>query len=288
MLCDQDIFDKINSFSVGQRSESPHFPLTFSVKVPNIIDIIREPGNYCSNDHHLKYTFNNENIISYREALKSTLTNDRLHDILFKIESPLINVNDIITELQNILKQSASCCAQHKRHKKHDQPVWFDRECKNLKSQKYKCLRRYRCTQSIADLNQYKQARNDFKALVDRKQKDFNTDQLNSLIESAQNPKSFWKKVKKLSCNTRATASNISIEEWKEHFEQLFMFENYNDVVDETDDTDMEFEIDLDETENIVFNSEITEEEILKSVKALHESKAAGLMISRLESLYML
>lgn len=236
----------------------------------------------------MKYTFNNENIISYREALKSTLTNDRLHDILFKIESPLINVNDIITELQNILKQSASCCAQHKRHKKHDQPVWFDRECKNLKSQKYKCLRRYRCTQSIADLNQYKQARNDFKALVDRKQKDFNTDQLNSLIESAQNPKSFWKKVKKLSCNTRATASNISIEEWKEHFEQLLMFENYNDVVDETDDTDMEFEIDLDETENIVFNSEITEEEILKSVKALHESKAAGLMISRLESLYML
>ena len=102
------------------------------------------------------------------------------------------------------------------------------------------------------------------------------SNQLQCLIEATACPKSFWKKVKHLSNSKRGTSNNTHNDKWKRHFEQLFQYDD-NDSVNDDEELDYDHEIDLDEVQDTIFNSQITEEEVLKSVQALHESKAAGL-----------
>lgn len=59
--------------------------------------------------------------------------------------------------------------------------------------------------------------------------------------------------------------SNISIEEWKTYFENLSKYDDLHDIniiLDNDDDV----QIDIDEVEEIVFNSPITQEETLKKI----------------------
>ena len=149
-------------------------------------------------------------------------------------------------------------------------------ECKKLKVEKYRHLRQYRRSQSTEDLEQYKCSRNAFKYLCDKKERQFQSNQLQCLVEATACPKSFWKKVKHLSNSKRRTSNNIHNDEWKRHFEQLFQYDD-NDSMNDDEELDYIHEIDLDEVQDTIFNSQITEEEVLKSVQALHESKAAGL-----------
>ena len=78
-----------------------------------------------------------------------------------------------------------------------------------------------------------------------------------------------------MSDKTAASKNNISLDEWKNYFEQLF---EYNDAPNEHENNIDIFEEppELNDVEDFVFNSEITEEEILKFVKALKPDKSAG------------
>ena len=112
---------------------------------------------------------------------------------------------------------------------------------------------------------------------VIKKERQYQSKQLQDLDEAANKPKSFWKKVKCLNNVKRSTSANISNAEWKNHFEQVFnLDETSNDLMN---DETIEFDPDInkDDKQDSIFNSKITEEEIIKSVHALHESKTAGL-----------
>ena len=67
----------------------------------------------------------------------------------------------------------------------------------------------------------------------------------------------------------------ITPEQWKTYFEQLF------DYKDEAGEPDINNRFDdepvMDEIEDVIFNSEITEEKCLRAVWALKEDKSAGL-----------
>ena len=65
--------------------------------------------------------------------------------------------------------------------------------------------------------------------------------------------------------------ANISESDWYEHFESLFSanLDSVDILVNLPND-------DLSEVEDAIFNDEITEEEILNSVKSLNASKSAG------------
>ena len=68
---------------------------------------------------------------------------------------------------------------------------------------------------------------------------------------------------------------NISNEEWLRHFESLFN----EDAVAEHDRENEEFytEFNLDDVQEQIFNTDITDEEIIKAVKSLKMGKSAGL-----------
>ena len=79
----------------------------------------------------------------------------------------------------------------------------------------------------------------------------------------------------KVISSSTSNDNTITSEEWKTHFEQFFRHENFNDDVDEENSSENELE--LDEIQDIVYSSPTTEQEMLKSVKALYETKTAGL-----------
>ena len=96
---------------------------------------------------------------------------------------------------------------------------------------------------------------------------------LNDLVS---NSKSFWNKLKRLYNSRQQTQNNISKGQLKQHFEELFKDkpnqENNDETMQELDD-DFLYDISEGELEDIIFNSEITDEDILKSVKTLKRGK---------------
>ena len=68
--------------------------------------------------------------------------------------------------------------------------------------------------------------------------------------------------------------NNITLEQWKVYFERLF---EYNGETNEKDIINIFVEEPvLDDVEDFIFNSEVTEEEILRVVWALKQEKSAG------------
>ncbi|MEW8542874.1 MAG: reverse transcriptase family protein, partial [Candidatus Thiodiazotropha sp.] len=277
IICSQSLFKYFKSFKIEERTESAHFPL--SIKFDNVDFNIHVHTYNEDHDGYIrtKYVFNDENILEFREALNSKLTNTFVSELSGNINSIDTDVNDILKVLIEVLKSCATSCKKTFRSRNYEQPKWFDDDCKYLKAEKYRLLKRYRRSQSLIDLEQYKHMRNVFKSLCDKKERQYQSKQLEDLVEASNNPKSFWKKVKCLKNVKRSPSANISNDEWKRHFEQLFSLDEIpNDsLVDESLDDDLN--INLDEIQDSIFNSNITEEEVIKSVHALHESKAAGL-----------
>ena len=81
-------------------------------------------------------------------------------------------------------------------------------------------------------------------------------------LSSSSSPKWFCNKLKNITGQT----NNISKDKWKTHFESLFSNNAQNDDNEYTDDVviDIEYDISENELEDIIFNSEITDEEIIK------------------------
>ena len=97
---------------------------------------------------------------------------------------------------------------------------------------------------------------------------------LDDLISSVNDQKSFWSKQKKVT-DRSVRAGNISNEEWQCHFESLF--NERADAGEVIDDGRFYDGVHLDEVQAQIFIADITEEEILKAVKFLKLGKSAGL-----------
>ena len=77
-----------------------------------------------------------------------------------------------------------------------------------------------------------------------------------------------------LSNKKASVKNNITLEQWKVYFERLF---EYNGEPNEQDIINIfEEEPVLGDVEYFIFNSEITEEEILRVGRALKQEKSAG------------
>ena len=107
-----------------------------------------------------------------------------------------------------------------------------------------------------------------------KRKKIFHENQLESLISCVADSKSFWSKLKIITCKRNPNRFvNITSQEWFTHFEQLFAAVNQEDsemleniVIENTDG----------EFENLVLNASISDEEILQAIKLLKKAKSGG------------
>ena len=108
----------------------------------------------------------------------------------------------IILCIVKTLKNAAIPKLQKVSTKAQIQPIWFDKECERLKSNKFQLLRRFRRNGCQENLQNYIQARNSFKNLTEVKKKAYMENRLYSLLASTDDSKSFWSKLKSLSNKT--------------------------------------------------------------------------------------
>ena len=163
------------------------------------------------------------------------------------------NINEILKDFQNILKTSSNGCLRHKKFIKRSQPKWFDKDCKLLKTEKFKCLKRFRRSRCNEDLETYLESRKSFEALCAAKKSSYNSKQLDDLLDSMNNPNSFWKKVKNIVKSKRSYDYNISNDDWKKHFASLFSYDELNENANFNVDEENGLDINSDEVEEIVF-----------------------------------
>ena len=102
----------------------------------------------------------------------------------------------------------------------------------------------------------------------------FNSNKLDSRISSIHDSRSFWSKLRALITDRNdSRLSRITKTEWLEHFESLFSDPNRNE-----NDNIEELQIDEpnDEIKQLIFNGDITEDEVLVAIKNLKRGKSAG------------
>ncbi|MCG8032574.1 MAG: endonuclease/exonuclease/phosphatase family protein [Candidatus Thiodiazotropha taylori] len=274
VLCSPDLLTYIIDFTIETRTESKHLPVCTHFKnclVQNTATSENIQAYDSVSQNLIKYDFSGQNLEIFKQNLEKRFTNEQI--LTFSI-----NIDDNTVSTDTLAKMFVSCLCNAsvqytvKSKRKLSEP-WFDRECVALKKDKYKLLRKFRVSHSDDDRNTYIRARNSFKQACETKKSEYRARKLEQLISSVDDQKSFWSKLKKMTCKS-TPAGKISNEEWKRHFESLF-----NEGADTEEANDDRFYEDLlmDDVQNEIFNSDITDEEVLKAVKSLKMGKSAGL-----------
>ena len=213
---------------------------------------------------------------SFITKLANFLTNNVIHDMCCAIENANLDINIITDKFISIFKQAGEDFQKKPKVTRSNNQPWFDSELQQLKREKHKTLRRFRLSRSNEDLNIYLHSRNVFKNVIKTKKDKYHQKKLDSLLASVNESKSFWSKLKYMTGRKVKQINNITTEQWLEHFEKLF---NSGVELDANHENDFDITLDEpnDEVEDHLFNSDITDEEILIAVKQMKKGKAAGL-----------
>lgn len=269
-LASKILFSSIIEFNI-EPTESTHSPILLMIQSKCINDDNSYKTTQMENCRD-KSSFSKkpDDIIRFVENVKCKYTNEFIHSLTVKIENTDIDIDDILSEIVNSF--STLAIKRKKFVPNTEQRPWFDKECQDLKKLKLHLLHRFRNTRSENNLLEYKNARKTFRNIVDEKRLEYNTKSLDSLISSMNDSKSFWSKLKALTRKHKPNSvSGISIGDWLTHFETLFANQSEEEITD-----DIEIEVPDSEIENLIFNSEITEDEIVFAVKSLRAGKAPG------------
>ena len=85
--------------------------------------------------------------------------------------------------------------------------------------------------------------------------------------------KRVWQQLKLITGKVRVTP-DIPLEDWYQHFSRLFNSERYDN--DDDNFPDDVTEDNKDDIQKLLFNSPITKEEVIKSIKYINVNKATG------------
>ena len=271
VLASKVLFSYIVDFNIEPRTESTHLPILLKLQIKSKLT---ENLNSCSKSQYKQDNFvfsrRSEDLNIYVENIRNYFTNSFVHDLMLRIENQSLTVEDIISELVSIFSNAG--IKQKIQVRNNNQPSWFDKQCREQKKLKLKLLHKFRGSRSDNDFKEYKNARKDFRNMTEEKRKAYNTTRIDTLISSINDSKSFWSKLKSLTSKRNSDDTcTISKADWLTHFENLFASEG-----DEDSNDNIEIDEPDDEIENLIFNSEITDDEIMYAVKSLRADKAPG------------
>ena len=216
-ICNEELCSMISDFRVAELSESSHFPLEIYFK--SMSDRKNTDEFVIGTVKKTCYKFNNASIEYFKQNVDNNLMSTEVYDELVdEIDDQGNEINDVIEKIKDKLQECAKCCTKTVMCRKTSQPDWFDNVCRQYKKDKYRLLRRYRNNRTDYNLTAFKNAKATFKVTCDVKKTLYNERQLNELVSNANNPKSFWKKLKFLTAK-KGFENDLNIEDMKKHFE---------------------------------------------------------------------
>lgn len=267
IIASGSLFSYINRFLVLDRDESDHFPITCVIQLglENTANRINET---CSSIPLYKsFRWNPEKSVQFIDLFKNNL-GDKRDDILTVINE---NVNNAVKCIISIYQSTAGFLSLGRSVNttatQRSNAEWWDEECKILKRVKYKALRKFRITNSIDDLNYYRNQKLKFKEACRTKKSLFMTTKRQILLNCKDNATSLWKLLKSTrGCAYSKQTSGISLNEWGQYFKSLLYNDNaepivLNDALQEGDE---------------FLNTCITLDEVISSINKLALGKSCG------------
>ena len=289
MLTEPNMFNVVKSFNVLDVPESNHLPLLCKLNLS--FNPTEAEGNDANNTFENvsdipKFKWENEERLNFLNTLSDVASIDTLNSMLDLDENDL---EEAVNVFVSVLHRAAEPMAvkSRKGKKKILQPKWWCKECEKLKTKKYECLKRFKLSNTDADLRSFREARNNFKNFCKLKSSQWKSKLRDRLIGCKSNPTEFWKTVKNVAKEQLQPSNLITAGEWFCYFEKLLnqnvnISEEFESLVqDFTESHDSECGIcngqELGSPETQELNDHISAEEILKSVKEMSNGKAPGI-----------
>ena len=140
-----------------------------------------------------------------------------------------------------------------------------------------KAFRKFSRSRLNSDRDCYCELRKQYKHLLLTKEKEYKLKCRKELESNIGDPKQFWRNIKKFTTKTRQV-SDISDEQWLEHFEKVFDVKGMEQDTDDEISSSYTTESNRNScAEDDSLNSDISPQEVTESIDHLKANKAAGL-----------
>jgi hypothetical protein len=271
-ILSKKVIEIVSDFEVLSHAESCHSPIYIELAA-------KQNTSKASKDLNLAdktwYKINENNSGGYLQNMSENIENgcfDTFESLLGNGDS---SIDVVLKSLEDAILQ---CTEIYKRCQKRDSikqnKDWFDKECKQQKGVVNSNLRLFRTSRTERDLNIYLLSKKQYKSLCKRKKEIYYRTYIDK-VERSTSTKSFWKELKGLLSKPKPK-DNVSTDRWYDHFSSLFaLAQEVQEEDREQSATDLE-ELEPDDPANILFNSSISDDEILGAVNSLKVNKASS------------
>ena len=249
---------------------SDHAPIEFSLAVENAY-------------------FYKHDILTYDEIIWSDtnaqvftdILNDKKHifdEISRQFLAEETDINSCIDSLSSVIYDISFQVNGHKftsraNNSKMTKSVWFNDMCKEAKTRFYECKREFKNNPTDENKLNFLMSRREFNDAKRKAKRLFHYNEKQKLLSlSKSNTRKFWKYINKFknTCKSKNDNSDISLEEFTEHFKSLSNISFGNFQQDESNTTLNHDEVNIEE-----LDCPFTNEELLKAISTLKRNKSS-------------
>lgn len=259
----------IQTLAVENMVESDHMPVALLVNVPhNLFNTDYEQNEVIGRE---KIVWDGEKEHVFIEKLNGDSIQNRLNTAKANIDN---DTEGSLSVLVDCLKLASDCMVKtSKPRKKQNNAYWFDAECRDVRKETRRKLRKFRQSKDTDCRTEYVQAKTQYRQLLRQKKQEYKNSIAKSLASSEKNSAVFWREVRNLGGEGKpAVSGNISMDQWHDHFKSLLSNldgESEHTTVNDEETTKREESADA-------LNQEISEDEVRKAVNNLKTGKARG------------
>jgi hypothetical protein len=251
---------------VGDCLHSWHLPVEVTWNTMNN----QIEGENAKQQREEKILWSEENATVYENELES---DDFYHSLQRAFEILTVDVNDSLDQFVKALCGAAACMVRRVGQGRKKCNDWFDEECERKKQEVKRLLKRFQRCKTKNDKEEkrkaYTKSRKEYVKLRKIKEQEFMENRLKKIKDSVNDSKTFWTIIR--SVNRKSFVYNeIPIQQWHDHFFSVFNDPACNIATDEESITE-----DEDDCEPL-FNSPISNEEVIAAIRHLKSGKSAG------------
>lgn len=265
--------DSIVHFEIILNTESTHFPLLLRMIKINHYTHIQD-----YNVDYIYYDLNRNNCDEFCKCLHENVIQGMFDKIEVLLSDNSSDINNIVNEFEQAIDYGCVHFKKQKRKYNQKHNLWFDKQCRQAKRESQKCLRKFRQSRCVYNLNVYLSSKRKYKDICKQKRLLYNRRFVSRVDSSVNESRSFWREIKRV-FNKPKSEPNILLDDWYNHFSKLFSNQDVNAKNEENLFEDIDIEREYDDIEYSIFNADITDDEILKSVQTLKVNKASSGLI---------
>ena len=223
VICSPGLFKQFRSFQVIRKlPESDHKPLSYSLDCDRI-EPKRGDHESVSWKTQIKYKWTHADLANIKPALTDDIADNR-RQIVKEAMANMCDTNDVARFLDDMLSNMFDRTIGSKSSAKHNakcrsRPKWHDRELTEKRHQAIQAGGHVTCH---AEKQTHINACRDYRALRQRKQRDFHRDCLNKLENAMANDKqNMWKILKRFVIPTKSPKMDQLAKNFYDHFNRL-------------------------------------------------------------------